>query len=263
MYEPDELSGGPAADGLSGEPADGLPDGLPGSPVGGPFDEPAAQAGPLTLGPADGPPRLWLVRVAEHRRLAHRLAPALLDGAERDRAASFRRPADRDLYVTAHVALRRLLGRYLDRDPAGIRLQRLPCPGCGQPHGRPAAAGAPLHFSLSHSDGIALLAFAATPVGVDVEALPAPDVVTDVLRTLHPEEADELRALPPARRPEAFTRVWTRKEAYLKGLGIGLARNPSDDYVGTGPVPPALPGWTVTDVRVPDGYGGAVAVAAP
>ncbi|CAM5353951.1 4'-phosphopantetheinyl transferase family protein [Streptomyces abikoensis] len=185
----------------------------------------------------------------------------ILDPAERERAAAFVRDLHRDRYVASHIGLRLLLGAYLAADPAAVVLVREPCPGCGGPHGRPAAAGAPLHFNLSHAGDLALFAFADTPVGADVEQIQPPEVVDEVARVLHRGETAELAALPAERRPEAFARCWTRKEAYLKGTGTGLSENPSVTYVGTGPAPASPEGWTLTDVAAPQGYAAAVAVA--
>ncbi|MFI2345850.1 4'-phosphopantetheinyl transferase superfamily protein [Streptomyces sp. NPDC019443] len=51
---------------------------------------------------------------------------------------------------------------------------------------------------------------------------------------LHGTERAEPAALPPSARPAAVGRCWARKEAYLKGVGIGLGEDPSVTYVGTG-----------------------------
>ncbi|MGD9485993.1 4'-phosphopantetheinyl transferase superfamily protein [Streptomyces sp. TRM70308] len=211
--------------------------------------------------PTPDAPALWLVDVARHRETAARLAPDVLDADEQKRAATFVRPQDQDLYRTSHVALRLLLGAHLALPPAKVRFTRLSCPGCGEPHGRPAVADGALHHSLSHTGGLALVALATTPVGVDVERLPSPDTVANTARALHAREAAELAPLSAEDSPAAFARAWTRKEAYLKGLGIGLGRDPSLDYVGTGPTAAGLPGWTIADVRVPTGYAAAVALA--
>ncbi|MFD3682310.1 4'-phosphopantetheinyl transferase family protein [Streptomyces sp. NPDC058613] len=121
--------------------------------------------------------------------------------------------------------------------------------GLGGPHGRPEAADAAgVHFSLSHSAEIGLIAIAAEPVGIDVELIAEPETAASVAEVLHPAEAVELEALPPAHRPAATTRAWTRKEAYLKGTGAALSRSTTLDYLGTGPAPVAGPGeWTVRD----------------
>ncbi|MEV0524212.1 4'-phosphopantetheinyl transferase superfamily protein [Streptomyces sp. NPDC050439] len=188
---------------------------------------------------------------------------SLLDAEERRRAAALRRPADRELYAAAHTALRVRLGVYLSVDPAAVELVRLPCPLCGGPHGRPAVAGGVgPHFSLSHTEGLALLAFADRPVGADVERLPPASTMADVVTSLHPQEQTELAELPPTDRPLAFARCWTRKEACLKGTGEGLAGGGMTSLLaGTGPTPLAVQGWTLQDVAAPEGYAAAVAIA--
>ncbi|WP_206323300.1 4'-phosphopantetheinyl transferase superfamily protein [Streptomyces sp. HNM0574] len=202
------------------------------------------------------------MRVSAHAAAARREAGSLSAG-ERERAAAFRREADRDRYLVAHTALRGELAARLGGSPRAVPLTRAPCPGCGGPHGRPSVAGDLLHFSLSHAGDLVLLAFADAPVGADVEALPAPGVVADVGASLHPRERAELAALPERERPAAFTRCWTRKEAFLKGLGTGLATDPAADYVSTLERPAPLPGWHLADVPVPPGYAAATALARP
>ncbi|MFJ7204377.1 4'-phosphopantetheinyl transferase family protein [Streptomyces sp. NPDC098789] len=208
-------------------------------------------------------PDLWLVDTTGYRAHAARHAPGTLDAQELARAAEFVRAADRDAYVCAHVALRRLLGAYLGIAPRAVTVDRAPCAHCQEPHGRPVLPGGALHFSLSHCHGLSLLAFASVPVGVDVEEVPSARTIAETADVLHPREAAELAVLPAAERPLAFTRVWTRKEAYLKGLGVGLSEDPAADYVGSGPVPARLADWALTDVLVPEGHCAAVALRNP
>ncbi|WP_329376711.1 4'-phosphopantetheinyl transferase superfamily protein [Streptomyces sp. NBC_01351] len=222
---------------------------------------PGAWPRSLPLPAAGGGPELWLVPPGPLRTEVAALAGSVLDGAEKERAARLRRQEDREAYIAAHVGLRLLLGAYLGTAAAGVPLYRLPCTSCGRPHGRPAVHGDPVHFSLSHADGLCLLAFAATTVGVDVEPVPAPAVAEELAAALHPRESAELLALPPVQRTRAFARLWTRKEAYLKGLGTGLNRLPSLDYLGGSAegAATAPPGWAVADIAVDDGYAAAVA----
>ncbi|OAH14504.1 4'-phosphopantetheinyl transferase family protein [Streptomyces jeddahensis] len=220
-------------------------------------------AQPLTGSVTGDRPDVWLVRAEAFRTVVARLAHAVLDRNETERAAAFRQARDRDTYLAGHVGLRLLLGAYLGVPPADVPLERLPCPMCGEPHGRPVVPGNPVHFSLSHTGGLCLLAFAATPVGVDIEAVPDLAAADEVGACLHPRESAELSALRAVDRPTAFARVWARKEAYLKGLGTGLGRAMSLDYLGTATAAPAtVPGWTIGDVAVGDGYAAAVAVRA-
>ncbi|MEU5422362.1 4'-phosphopantetheinyl transferase family protein [Streptomyces sp. NPDC001407] len=206
-----------------------------------------------------GPARTWLLRITDppptHRQT--------LDPQEQARAAAFATENLRTRYVASHLALRRLLGAYLGADPAAVELTREPCPGCGGPHGRPAVLGAPFHFNLSHAGDLAFIAFADTPVGADVEREQSAEVAAEVARMLHPDERAELAALTAAQLPAAFARCWTRKEAYLKGLGTGLSESPAKTYVGTTPTPGPPPGWTLTDIEVDPGYAAAIAVATP
>ncbi|MDK1475866.1 4'-phosphopantetheinyl transferase superfamily protein [Streptomyces sp. 549] len=223
---------------------------------------PAPSALPRLSG---GQLRVWLVDVDTHARGAREAAAGTLCGTEQARAAAFMDDADRAAYLTSHVALRRLLAAYTGTVPNEVELVRDPCPLCAQPHGRPAlrGGGGP-HFSLSHTRGLGLIAVAGTPVGADCEALADIHPSPDLGRLLHPREQAELTALPDHRRGHAFGRAWTRKEAYLKGLGTGLGRSSTLDYVGTGPVPAAVaPDWRLRDVALPDGFSGAVAWRVP
>lgn len=203
---------------------------------------------------------LWLVRRPGPDEAAT-LDLSELSEAERERAASFVRRTDAATYAAAHLALRRVLGGYLGLPASQVPFVREPCPGCGEPHGRPAVAGdpTPLHFSLSHSHGLALVGVAPVPVGVDVELLPGPETVEICAPALHAREQAELAAVPPAARRRVFGRLWTRKEAYLKGIGTGLSRDPSLDYLGADAAA-RPPGWTVLDVPCGPEHCGAVAV---
>ncbi|MEU2118445.1 4'-phosphopantetheinyl transferase superfamily protein [Streptomyces sp. NPDC016459] len=204
---------------------------------------------------ANGTVALWLLRVA-----ADPEAYGLLDAEERRRWKALKREDDRTRYLAAHGGLRRLLGRHLDVPPGEVAFVREDCPLCGGPHGRPAVRGGGVHFSLSHSRDLVLVGIATRPVGVDVEAYPEAGTSDLVAVSLHPREREEFARLPVDGRPAAFARCWVRKEAYLKGTGEGLAGGLRRTYVGTGPDPAAVPGWSLTDVPVAPSFAAAVAV---
>lgn len=91
-------------------------------------------------------------------------------------------------------------------------------------YGQPRLPDHPeIHFSLSHGGNRALCAICAWPVGCDVENLGRGNRKL-AGRFFHPEEQE---ALGGERDPEAwdrlFTRIWTRKESYLKATGRGLS----------------------------------------
>jgi 4'-phosphopantetheinyl transferase len=156
--------------------------------------------------------------------------------------------AAREVRSAGRNALRRVLGRYLDREPAAIEL-------AGGEHGKPALAGErpPLRFNLSHSARLALIAVTAErEVGVDVELA---DGKRDVMRLaeagLAPEEAAAVRSAPPGARAVVFYSAWVRKEAVAKCLGVGIGA----------PLPPVPASVSMLDVD--EAYSAALAIAAP
>lgn len=209
----------------------------------------------MTLAAGPGEADVWILRHPWTGGPGHEL-----DDRERERARSFVRPQDRARYVSAHVALRRILALYLGAGPSGVRLGRAPCPGCGAPHGRPVVLDAvrPPHFSLSHGREVALVAVAAVPVGVDVQHVPSAETVELCEPRLHVRERRDLAGVPTGRRPAVFARLWARKEAYLKGLGTGLGRGPAADYLGDGAGRPS--GWLVGDLPAGPGHAAALAL---
>ncbi|GAA4227670.1 hypothetical protein GCM10022254_15930 [Actinomadura meridiana] len=215
----------------------------------------------MTLAAGPGEADVWILRRPWTGGPEHEL-----DDRERKRAGAFVHPRDRARYVSAHVALRRILARYLGVGPADVRFGRAPCPRCAAPHGRPVVLDGspgnvpPPHFSLSHGHGVALVAVASVPVGVDVQRVPSAATVEVCSPRLHVRERADLAGVPPERRPAAFARLWTRKEAYLKGLGTGLGRGPAADYLGDGDAAARPDGWLVDDLPADPGYAAALAL---
>ena len=83
-------------------------------------------------------------------------------------------------------------------------------------HGKPVLRDYPdLHFSLSHSGNAVLCALDRRPVGADIEMIRR--------RNLEHLLSVERTSIEQAASPElCFTRLWTRKESYLKLTGEGL-----------------------------------------
>ena len=88
--------------------------------------------------------------------------------------------------------------------------------------GKPHLAHVPdVHFNLSHSGHMVTCVVCGSPVGVDVEERHTAD--DDVMRMCF--QSQEIRwILAQADKSKAFTRMWTRKESYLKLLGTGLSK---------------------------------------
>jgi len=180
---------------------------------------------------------------------------ALLDQEEIARAERFRVAGAREAFVTSRGAQRLVLGRYLGRPPAEVRIAR-DCRHCGRDHGRPYVGGAPVDFSVSHSAGWLLIAVVSDGlVGVDLEQVSGSRAVDDLAgRVLGPAEQEQLQHVPRDDRAAWFIRAWARKEAVLKLTGHGIAARLSGLEV-TGQVavassPPA--GWPAGAIHLRD-----------
>lgn len=144
-----------------------------------------------------------------------------LDSEERARVARFRRSEDGERFVAARGALRTLIADQVGAEPAEVRFSH-------GPHGKPflaAPAGSPLQFNLAHSGRLVLIAMAwGLEVGVDVERGTS-DATIDELSgiVLCAREARQVERSGRISRRRTFVRFWTRKEAYLKADGRGLA----------------------------------------
>jgi 4'-phosphopantetheinyl transferase len=88
-----------------------------------------------------------------------------------------------------------------------------------------------LRFNLAHSDDLAVVALCRQrEVGVDVEAIrPLRDEADLVRSCFSQREQEEYLSTLPAARNTAFFSGWTRKEAFIKGLGKGLSQ-PLDSF---------------------------------
>ena len=203
---------------------------------------------------------VWLIDLAVAPCVVRRCA-AWLDAAERRRAE--RRsgvPGAYRRFVVAHGALRDILAQALDWEPAALAFAY-------ERGGKPRLRGATLHFNLSHSRDLALLAVGcAGPLGVDVEYQH---------RGLEPEalarqvfsraERRELAAVPVGQREEAFFNGWTRKEALIKAWGGSLFRDARRFSVSLTPgrpariAPPLDALWRIHDFEPRPGYKAALA----
>ena len=194
----------------------------------------------------------------------------LLTEDEKERASRFHFRRDRDAFVAAHAALRLVLATRTRMRPSEVRLSR-------GAHGKPSIATRPgLQFNLSHSGQFAMIATASDgDVGVDIEAIdPQVDAIGLSERFFSVPERDDLRTLRGTDRSRGFFNAWTRKEAYLKARGDGIAFGL--DHFDVALVPGQRPSlrndrrdpdapmhWSIVDLNAPDGYAAALAINGP
>jgi 4'-phosphopantetheinyl transferase len=188
----------------------------------------------------------------------------ILSADEMARAGRYRFARHRARFIWVRGLLRTILGEQLGRRPAEISF------ACA-PGGKPYLLNTPLCFNVSDSQDRALIAVACErEVGVDIEFL-RPDTATSGIaeRFFAAGEIAALRALPAEHRVRAFFICWTRKEAYLKARGTGLALPLARFEVTLSPdLPPALVSapegpeevarWKMQDIAAPAGYAAAL-----
>lgn len=145
-------------------------------------------------------------------------AEATLSPAEQARLARLRTPLLRQTYARAHGFLRAILGQYTGLPSATVELQTAS-------NGKPFIAASAVHFNLSYRPGRALLAVTdGGPVGADIEPLtPLADAAALVKELFSRPEQAALQAAAPVDYWPLFYLIWTRKEAYAKAQGMGLA----------------------------------------
>lgn len=145
--------------------------------------------------------------------------------------------------------LRQVLARYLDERPEAIELIEVER---GKP--RLAQERPPLHFNLSHSGALVLVALSRDlEVGVDVERVkPERDFVALAERALAPEDAAAVSEATEDARAGVFYERWTHHEARIKCLGLGLSS-----------APPRSPEITVATLPIDPGYAAALAATGP
>lgn len=192
----------------------------------------------------------------------------LLSNEEKETAMRFRINRPGTDFILTRSTLRLLLAHYLDTSPQQVCFQY-------GAQGKPVLAGeSELYFNVSHTEGLALMAFAQRrAIGVDVENLGRRTEVQRLANRFFSErEQQALKQLCGDELQVAFFRCWTRKEAYIKAKGDGLSL-PLDQFdvsitagnrdalLATRPDPSEAARWTIRDVAVGAGYAAAVAVA--
>ena len=163
---------------------------------------------------------------------------AVLEPAEQARAGRFLSDLDRHAYIAAHALARRMLAEAGGLASEAWRFVEGPA---GKPEVAPDHGVPWLRFNLSHTRN--LVACAVTrddDVGLDVEDLTRREAGEGIAeRFFAPSEAARIAALPRAERHEAFLRIWTLKEAFVKATGEGIAMG-LENFGFTLGAPPAL-----------------------
>lgn len=143
----------------------------------------------------------------------------VLDVAEQTQAGKIKNALLHKRYVEIHGRLRKLLAQTLNQAPEKIRVKKAE-------HGKPYLADYPeLAFNLSHSaDRVIIAVGRLCQLGVDIEICKQRINLSGLVdKCFADEEAAYWKKLPETQKYQEFYRFWTRKEAFVKATGRGIA----------------------------------------
>jgi 4'-phosphopantetheinyl transferase len=142
----------------------------------------------------------------------------LLSNDERERATRFRSDTARLNFVMTRGTLRYLLSGYLNIEPQDISFEY-------SINGKPRLSDSfDLHFNVSHTEGLALLAFAqGREIGIDVEKINLEADNGGLMgRLSFGWRESSFEGLSFQEVNLRFFQSWTRNEAYVKACGDSL-----------------------------------------
>jgi phosphopantetheinyl transferase len=175
---------------------------------------------------------------------------------EQLRARNIRLETPRAAFVVGRLLLRTTVARIADVPFEDVVIEL-------EASGRPVLTGALSDYfvSIAHSGSRVVVGVANQQFGVDVEqwrqSAPSPQLMA---RVCSPDELRLLENMNDADRAIGFIKVWTRKEAYGKAIGIGIGFGLRSVTVGvSGKTTVNGAGdWEVADLDVDPRYAGAV-----
>lgn len=165
-----------------------------------------------------GEVHLWLTSTLMDENRLKLIESFLLD-EEIARANRFHFDRDRRQFVIARGLLRMFLESY-----SGVSYKRQTVFQKGQ-HGKPYAANSEVMFNVAHTGNYVLIGFSrGVDLGVDIEMMePQRDFLAIAERYFSTAEQSALRELEDSDVATGFYNAWTRKEAFLKAVGVGLS----------------------------------------
>lgn len=199
----------------------------------------------------------------------YRYCWSILDKNEQKKALRFVRKRDDRGYVASHGKLRLILAKYLGSPPEKILFTI-------QSHGKPFVAcgnSCGIKFNLAHSgDYMAVGVGYAYEIGIDIEVWSDRVDYHGIMALCFSEEETRFWSdLPKELQQEFFYKLWTRKESFVKAIGLGLELDVSlveTTLTGTSrfrslPVEWGLPeNWSLIDLELAHGLSGAITIHA-
>jgi 4'-phosphopantetheinyl transferase len=141
---------------------------------------------------------------------------------ERIKAEKFRFSLDQKRYIVSHAILRLILAAYVEEDPTELKFETTEYrkPKLVNRIGKNS-----IQFNMSHSENVVCYSMSSIhDVGIDIEYVNSNFEWYDLARAYcTPMELSLLESVPKRDQHRTFFSIWTRKEALLKAIGIGLS----------------------------------------
>lgn len=183
-----------------------------------------------------------------------------LSSSDLERAERYLFQKDRDRFILSQGILQVLCSSYLGISPLIVSFTK-------NPYGKPGLLDSNLYFNLSHSGEWIIYGFGRKPfIGIDIEQeRPIENLHSLVGYYFSPAEVRAFTRESADRQLTAFYRGWTRKEAYIKAVGMGLSLSLHDFDVSLDETPRLLSTQHEADchfydLQVADGYTACLAV---
>lgn len=181
--------------------------------------------------------------------LVNRYYASLSPGMQQE-IAKYRQENDRKSRVLA----RKTVNLYLEQNGSGANMQFL----IGE-NKKPYLPEGPC-FNISHSGNYVMVGFSQEPVGVDIEEKREIDWK---LIASHFHEAEQEYINQDEYPADRFYRVWARKEAYLKAIGVGILKGLKTVNALEDMVIDEKGAWHLYDVEIDPGYASALCTPFP
>jgi 4'-phosphopantetheinyl transferase len=145
----------------------------------------------------------------------------ILSHTEALKADDFKCKINRSNFLVSRIALRKIISLYTKIQPYQVNyiynsfgkpLINLPCDN--------------LHFNLSHTTDNIVIALSKSPIGIDLEFINPKLNLSELAEYVFcKNENDKFQTLSTLKKRIYFYNIWTRKEALLKAIGIGMTVN--------------------------------------
>jgi 4'-phosphopantetheinyl transferase len=158
---------------------------------------------------------IWRIQIGSNLPYIQNFS-SIIDANELLKANKYYKAADRDRTLLSRIALRLILGKYLNKDPKELVLRVdnnnkpiLTSPSTNE-----------IKFNISYAMDYILIAISPLEVGIDIEYVDPNFEFKDILNEYFTKE--EISYVEENNTIDRFFAAWTKKEALAKAIGSGL-----------------------------------------